>query len=674
MVERKDGGGFDEEKIQAVVIADSFNRRFTPITQEIPRALIPLGNKVLLSYTIEYLVEAGVQEIILFCCSKGQMIRDYVNEYWKSSKDFKITCVLSSNTDCISLGDALREIDREGLIRSDFLLVPGDLISNISIANILEQHKIRRKKEKNLVMTLLYRELSPHHFSRCKEDDAFIAIDSESKQIVQYQKSHACRGFALSTSTLANGKDISVHYDLSFTHVAVCSPQVAPLFTDNFDYQTLDDFMKGVLINEDIMGDKINVSILKSGYSTRISDLHMYNAVSLDLLSRWIYPLVPETLICPYKRNNLYIHDDVRVEKDCLIKEDVLIGPGTHIDEGCLISQSVIGSNCKIGKGVIITNSYIWDNTIIEDECSITQTILCSNCHLKRNVKVIDSIISYNVCIDENIALKPCTRLSLVRPDSFDGDLEDNMERMDINEGFDKEVVGPAGKGYLWPFDIEEEGVIPSLAGNDYESSEGESSEDEDEESLPPSPPQELNNLHQFHIEVVENLRSGMLENIAADNIALEINASKFKFNISIPELCQTVMKGVLELSIKPESSKSEAIKDLDKVIKSLHSLLLKYFNSSEMQMYAIKTLEEHFLSMENTTLYSVLPSCLHKLYDSDILDESIILKWYSTPYSGDQIFNEDKKTELRDNPNLSKFMNWLQEAEEESDEAIDLR
>jgi len=46
---------------------------------------------------------------------------------------------------------------------------------------------------------------------------------------------------------------------------------------------------------------------------------------------------------------------------------------------------------------------------------------------------------------------------------------------------------------------------------------------------------------------------------------------SRFKFNISISELCQTVMKGVLELSIKEGgSSKAEMLKELDKVSISL--------------------------------------------------------------------------------------------------------
>jgi len=30
---------------------------------------------------------------------------------------------------------------------------------------------------------------------------------------------------------------------------------------------------------------------------------------------------------------------------------------------------------------------------------------------------------------------------------------------------YDVDVVGTNGTGYLWPFDIEEEGIVPSLTG-----------------------------------------------------------------------------------------------------------------------------------------------------------------------------------------------------------------
>jgi len=673
----------EKEKVQAVVIADSFNRKFTPITQETPRALLPLGNKVLIDYTIEYLMNAGVNEIIVFCCAFGERIREYVNNNWKPDKNFTINCVLSSVTECISLGDALREIDREGLIRSDFLLVPGDLMCNIQIENILEHHKVQRKKEKNLVMTMLYRELAPGHFSRCKEEDAFIAMDSDTHQIVQYQKSHACTSFDLSNNVWMNGRDVDIHYNLSFTHVALCSPQVAPLFTDNFDYQTLDDFVKGVLINEDIMGDKINGAVIREGYSCRVNDLHMYNAISLDLLGRWTYPITVDNTSCPLGRNNVYIHNDVIVEKDCTLKTKVLVGKGTTIGEKTHITQSTIGANCKIGKNVTITNSYIWDNTVIGDDCYIVQSIICENCQINRNVKMVDAMISYNVCIDEGMELKPCTRLSLKKPDSDgfgdddddDSDIDENMKKLKIQDkkDYDIEIVGANGKGFLWPYDMEEEGNIPSLTGNDYETSDGESnSEDEDEDSTPNSPQPELSNLHQFHIEVVENLKSGYLEKIAADNIALEINASKFKFNISILELCQTVAKALLEMCLKHDDTpKTEQVKEFGKVIKGLHPLLLKYFNTAETQTYAINSIEEHFLTSIEEVAYYVLPSILHKLYDADVLDEAVILRWYACPHeiSDDHIIiREENRTLLRKTPNLLKFVNWLQEAEEEDD------
>lgn len=40
-----------------------------------------------------------------------------------------------------SLGDVLRDVDAKSLVRSDFLLVTGDVVSNISIEAALEEHR-----------------------------------------------------------------------------------------------------------------------------------------------------------------------------------------------------------------------------------------------------------------------------------------------------------------------------------------------------------------------------------------------------------------------------------------------------------------------------------------------------------------------------------------------------
>lgn len=39
------------------------------------------------------------------------------------------------------MGDALRDIDAKNLIRSDFILLYGDVVSNIKLQAIVEEHK-----------------------------------------------------------------------------------------------------------------------------------------------------------------------------------------------------------------------------------------------------------------------------------------------------------------------------------------------------------------------------------------------------------------------------------------------------------------------------------------------------------------------------------------------------
>lgn len=52
-----------EQKLQAVLLADSFSRNFRPITLECPKVLLPLVNIPMLDYTIEFLAQNGVEEV-----------------------------------------------------------------------------------------------------------------------------------------------------------------------------------------------------------------------------------------------------------------------------------------------------------------------------------------------------------------------------------------------------------------------------------------------------------------------------------------------------------------------------------------------------------------------------------------------------------------------------------
>lgn len=52
-----------DQKLQAIILADSFAKTFRPITLECPKVLLPLVNVPMLDYTIEFLSQNGVEEV-----------------------------------------------------------------------------------------------------------------------------------------------------------------------------------------------------------------------------------------------------------------------------------------------------------------------------------------------------------------------------------------------------------------------------------------------------------------------------------------------------------------------------------------------------------------------------------------------------------------------------------
>lgn len=65
----------EEEPLQAVVLADSFDSRFTPLTLHTPRCLLPMCNVPLLEWTFEALALAGVSEVFVVCRSHFDKIK-----------------------------------------------------------------------------------------------------------------------------------------------------------------------------------------------------------------------------------------------------------------------------------------------------------------------------------------------------------------------------------------------------------------------------------------------------------------------------------------------------------------------------------------------------------------------------------------------------------------------
>jgi translation initiation factor eIF-2B subunit epsilon len=74
--EKKDN--VDEAPLQAVILADSYNRRFEVLCSDTPRILLPLCSTSLLTWTLEALSLSKVKQVFVFCGVHANQVREFV--------------------------------------------------------------------------------------------------------------------------------------------------------------------------------------------------------------------------------------------------------------------------------------------------------------------------------------------------------------------------------------------------------------------------------------------------------------------------------------------------------------------------------------------------------------------------------------------------------------------
>ncbi len=66
--------------MKAMVLAAGKGKRMRPLSDRIPKPLLPIGGKPLLQYHIEALAEAGIKDLVINHALMGEMIEDYFGD------------------------------------------------------------------------------------------------------------------------------------------------------------------------------------------------------------------------------------------------------------------------------------------------------------------------------------------------------------------------------------------------------------------------------------------------------------------------------------------------------------------------------------------------------------------------------------------------------------------
>jgi translation initiation factor eIF-2B subunit epsilon len=401
---------------------------------------------------------SGVSEIYVYCGAHTAEVEQYLTaSKWhpatSPASPFSTLEILKSTAR--SVGDALRDIDNRGLIAGDFLLVHGDVISNLPIDAALSAHRARRLANKNAIMTLILREggLGPHRTKAHGITPVFV-IDPTKNRCLHYEEMNplqADKYVNIDPTLLSDHAEMEIRTDLIDCGIDICTPDVLALWSESFDYEVpRRHFLHGVLKDYELNGKTIHMEVIKDHYAARAANLQAYDAISKDVLGRWTYPLVPDSNLVrgqnyKFSRGGLCQEDGVILARSCKIGKKTVLGRDTSIGDGTVVSKSIIGRHCLIGKNVKIENTYIWDNVVIGDNTEIHQAIIANeafigeNCYIKQG-----ALISFGVRISDDTVVEEGSRITRARRE------DENLDEPLSQTPTDLNIVGAAGEGYAF--------------------------------------------------------------------------------------------------------------------------------------------------------------------------------------------------------------------------------
>ena len=120
--------------MKAIILAGGRGKRLRPITDKIPKPLIPINGKPLIERTIKYLKKYGITEIIISSGYKSKLIEKFL----KNKKNFGCEIIFSNEKTPLGTGGAikkaLKHVDEES-----FLVLNGDIVTNIDLKKILRK-------------------------------------------------------------------------------------------------------------------------------------------------------------------------------------------------------------------------------------------------------------------------------------------------------------------------------------------------------------------------------------------------------------------------------------------------------------------------------------------------------------------------------------------------------
>ncbi|HYC12465.1 MAG TPA: nucleotidyltransferase family protein [Nitrososphaerales archaeon] len=124
-------------QVKAIVLAGGLGMRLRPLTDDRPKALIPVNGRPISEYQLEWLTkEGGIDSVVFACGYKWERLKEHFGA------NFKGTPIgYSVEDEPLGTGGALRRALATGQSEDVVVVTNGDIITDLPLKRMVEAHR-----------------------------------------------------------------------------------------------------------------------------------------------------------------------------------------------------------------------------------------------------------------------------------------------------------------------------------------------------------------------------------------------------------------------------------------------------------------------------------------------------------------------------------------------------
>jgi mannose-1-phosphate guanylyltransferase len=302
---------------KAMILAAGLGTRLRPLTLGRPKVLMPIQNRPLLHWLLDYLRGAGAEGVILNAHHLGEVLAAHLG-----SHDVGIPVEVRLESALLGTGGGIRNVANFWDDRP-FVVMNGDILSAIDLQRVVRSHH-----QGGAVATL-------------------VLTDEPRFNQVQVRADGRILGF----------KNVPPESSLAFTGIQVLSPEVLDVIPPQGASSIIQSYER--LIADD---KKVMAHVVRGEYWRELGEVTRYLAVHQEF-SRFGKPPIPGLRAGP----GAILHPSARVGKRVRLAGTVCIGAGCEVGEGATVEESILWDRVKVGPGCSVRNSIIGDGVELRE-------------------------------------------------------------------------------------------------------------------------------------------------------------------------------------------------------------------------------------------------------------------------------------------------------------------